>query len=160
MSESSYAPICSAQSWDGDPCEQPCNEDAPYPVCETHLMYGYRYVNQTFLDEETGVRDWPVREPGPVGVVYYVRVGDQVKIGTTTMALDVRFQMLPPDRHLLATEPGGRDVERIRHLQFKHLRVVHNREWFRAGPDLWDHVRDLRERHGDPTSDPRVANRG
>ena len=81
----------------------------------------------------------------PEAVVYYVMLtGDRVKIGTTTN-LKMRaasYRARPED--LLAVEPGGRDVERWRHIQFQHLQIG-GREDFRMAPDLAAHISVLRE---------------
>lgn len=79
-------------------------------------------------------------------VVYYVRFGDRVKIGTTK-DLDSRLLSIPHDE-LLATEPGGVYVEKQRHRQFQHLRakVGNSREWFSLTPELADHIAAIRRR--------------
>lgn len=79
-------------------------------------------------------------------VVYYLRFGDRVKIGTTKN-LAKRLPDIPHDE-VLATEPGGVYVERQRHQQFRHLRakVGHNREWFTLTPELAEHIAAVRAR--------------
>ncbi len=79
-------------------------------------------------------------------VVYYVRRGDVIKIGTTTEPA-IRFRTLMPDE-ILAVEPGGEDLETARHRQFDHLR--RRGEYFRVAPELLEHARQLRRLHGDP----------
>lgn len=81
-------------------------------------------------------------------VVYYIRIGDLIKIGTTTN-LKRRMDHLQPDE-LLATEPGHLDLERQRHLQFDHLRLKPRSERFRMEPELLDHIAMVRERYGEP----------
>lgn len=81
----------------------------------------------------------PFRET--VSCVYYIRAGDKIKIGK---AVDPRQRMRELQTGngetliLLATEPGGLDVERARHRQFRRLRV--RGEWFRAEPALLHHI--------------------
>jgi helix-turn-helix protein len=77
-------------------------------------------------------------------VVYYLRFGDRIKIGTT-VGLTARLSNIPHNE-LLATEPGGSDVETARHRQFAALRIY--REWFRPGPVLVDHIAALRAESG------------
>lgn len=74
-----------------------------------------------------------------VEVVYYVRWNERIKIGTSAQPR----QRLAAIRHheLLAFEPGGRDVEHARHLQFAHLRE--GGEWFRADRELRAHASAL-----------------
>lgn len=74
-----------------------------------------------------------------VAVVYYARLGNRVKIGYTT-DLPTRMATIQPEE-LLATEPGGPDVESRRHRQFATLRVVG--EWFRHEQPLIDHITAL-----------------
>lgn len=69
-------------------------------------------------------------------VVYYIRFGDRVKIGTTTN-LRNRLGALPYDE-ILAVEPGGRDLERARHIEFRRSRI--KGEWFRLDTRLRQHV--------------------
>lgn len=73
-------------------------------------------------------------------IVYYMRVGNRIKIGYTTN-LTHRLQSLLPEE-LLATEPGGRMLEKVRHQQFADLRC--GGEWFRMEEPLTEHVDKLR----------------
>lgn len=79
-------------------------------------------------------------------VVYYVRVGDLIKIGVTTN-MKARMPQLMPDE-ILATEPGGPEIERERQAQFAHLKVRGER--FKSEADLLDHIAKIREAHGEP----------
>jgi hypothetical protein len=80
-------------------------------------------------------------------IVYYIRRGDLVKIGTTTRP-HARFEVLMPDE-ILAFEPGGREIELYRHKQFSHLRVG-GREYFHSDLALTKHVKRMRRTHGEP----------
>lgn len=71
--------------------------------------------------------------------VYYVRIGDRCKIGYTA-SMWGRLVSLNPEE-LLAVEPGGRNLERERHVQFRKLRT--HGEWFRLDQPLLDHVAEL-----------------
>lgn len=79
-------------------------------------------------------------------VVYYVRIGDTIKIGVTTN-MKARMPQVMPDE-ILATEPGGPDLERRRHIEFSHLKVRGER--FTSGADLLAHVAEVRRQHGAP----------
>ena len=79
-------------------------------------------------------------------VVYYIRRGDLIKIGTTKRPR-MRFSDLLPDE-VLAVEPGGRKEEDERHWQFRHLRQAG--EYFRDEPELREHIQRIRALHGDP----------
>lgn len=73
-------------------------------------------------------------------VVYYMRIGNRVKIGTTS-DIKRRLATINPEE-LLATEPGGYDLEKQRHQQFNHLRS--HGEWFAYEDALKDHVQELK----------------
>lgn len=62
----------------------------------------------------------------PHAIVYYLALGNRVKIGTTT-DLPGRMQAIPHEE-ILAFEFGSYDTERSRHQQFAHARIVG--EWF------------------------------
>lgn len=89
--------------------------------------------------------DWG-KGTGQQAIVYYVRRGQLIKIGTTTRPAK-RFEALMPDE-IMAFEPGGRQVEAARHRQFHHLRQ--GREHFAKGDDLIRHVKRIRTAHGAP----------
>jgi hypothetical protein len=79
-------------------------------------------------------------------VVYYVRLGGCIKIGTTTN-MKMRMNTLMPDE-ILATEPGTRELEQMRHKQFAGLRVRGER--FLADPELLSHIQMIRAHFGEP----------
>lgn len=79
-------------------------------------------------------------------IVYYIRRGTLIKIGTTTDPVQ-RFGELLPDE-ILAFEPGTYADESARHRQFRHLRQ--RGEYFRPAFELTEHVRRLRLLYGDP----------
>jgi ribosomal protein L37AE/L43A len=83
-------------------------------------------------------------------VVYYVREAPEIiKIGTTINLIN-RLSALRVDHDaLLATEPGGRSLEQMRHKQFAHVSLG-KWERFRSEPDLLDHIAMLRKHFGDP----------
>lgn len=92
---------------------------------------------------------WPVGAiPDPdlplprIDVVYYLRLDERVKIGTT-FAPRQRFAALPHDE-LLAFERGGREVERARHREFDDDRLGTS-EWFALTPRILQHVAALAE---------------
>lgn len=72
-------------------------------------------------------------------VVYYARLGNRVKIGTT---VDIKKRMsgIQPEQ-LLVTEPGGYGLEAERHRQFAALRT--SGEWFRLEAPLTTHIQQL-----------------
>lgn len=82
-------------------------------------------------------------------VVYYVDLGDCVKIGYTSN-IRTRLSGLRVDPHqLLAMEPGGRELEKQRHEQFRSVRLG-QRENFARTPILDAHIAATLEQHGLP----------
>lgn len=70
----------------------------------------------------------------PSSVVYFIRMGDLIKIGTTTNLRRRVMGLSLTMKHVLATVRGGWVVERELHERFAHLRE--HGEWFRAEPEL------------------------
>lgn len=63
-------------------------------------------------------------------VVYFVAVGNRVKIGTTTnLKRRLSGLALPGDARVLRVIPGGRTGERIYHRRFATQRIGES-EWF------------------------------
>ncbi|MEU4502645.1 GIY-YIG nuclease family protein [Streptomyces sp. NPDC024089] len=87
----------------------------------------------------------------PDGVVYYIRRGDYVKIGTTTR-LRNRMRDLMPDE-VLAVEPGSYKLEGEMHLQFAALRLHPSCEYFHLTGELKAHIEDVLNRCGPPPVD-------
>lgn len=130
-------------------CDQPRNDDPEGPpLCMAHAIRVGKWVADLY---GRSVLD-PIREAHQVyadvladvgsdqSVVYYLRHGDHVKIGTTTN-LERRLTSLyaTPDA-LLATEPGDRELEQARHAQFAAERVYRNRELFNPSRRLLAHI--------------------
>ena len=76
-------------------------------------------------------------------VVYYIKFGDRIKIGTTRNLRQRRINL--PCDSVLAAEPGGRPLERERHAQFASSRVIG--EWFEPSPDLLAHIEGVARRY-------------
>jgi hypothetical protein len=79
-------------------------------------------------------------------LVYYILFGSRIKIGISS-SLRSRLDSLPRGVRVLATEPGGRDVERQRHGQFADCRA--GGEWFRPTRALLTHIARLALRESD-----------
>lgn len=93
----------------------------------------------------------PLRRADPTaeGVVYYMRINGRIKIGYTS-DLTKRSRAYPPDTELLAVEPGGRDLEHQRHVQFARY-LDRGREWFTEGPLLVEHIRSVADSYSVPS---------
>lgn len=86
------------------------------------------------------VKDERQQEPG---TIYYLQIGEHIKIGYTTN-LDVRLGAYPPMAKLLATHPGTRQTESSMHQRFS-ADISGGREWFRATPEIESHIQGVRE---------------
>ncbi|MFF3998548.1 GIY-YIG nuclease family protein [Streptomyces cyaneofuscatus] len=84
----------------------------------------------------------------PGGVVYYVRRGKYVKIGTTTN-LRNRMRELVPDE-ILAVEPGSYDLESTLHATFAKARFSPSMEYFHLTEELQRHIAAVLAEHGPP----------
>jgi excisionase family DNA binding protein len=78
--------------------------------------------------------------------IYYIRVGDFIKVGYSA-DIERRMRDYPPGTVLLAVEPGDRLTERKRHAQFRDSLAWGN-EWFLSSDALWDHYTTARKLHG------------
>lgn len=138
---------CVAVENTADVCGEAIPPGAPVDLCRVHLIQAYLFIQQELaeVDQQTvlpGMRPAPERDDRE-NVVYYLRFGDRIKIGTTK-SLRVRLAHLPHDE-LLAVEPGGYDVESSRHRQFRAHRI--SGEWFHAHDELTMHAARIREEH-------------
>lgn len=159
---------CTAQLKSGRFCDQPSIPDAEFPICLKHA----RAAHDTYADLigdrpspeqliEFAMGEWrkiygdrlrePVRNDPPVKrdpFVYYVRIADHIKIGySTRLRQRLRDLRVDPDA-LMAAEPGGRDLERRRHLEFAEERIG-RREDFHPSGRLLAHIEAVRAEHGD-----------
>jgi biotin operon repressor len=75
-----------------------------------------------------------------IPVVYFARIGSNVKIGTTENLRQRMKAMYVPLENVLAVVPGGRGEETAYHERFKASRVHDDprRELFRIDPQLRD----------------------
>jgi hypothetical protein len=76
--------------------------------------------------------------------VYYIRIGNRIKIGTTG-DFKRRMGQLMPDE-VLAIEPGGYALEKERLGQFRRWRLIGER--FAPAPDLMEHIAAVRKQYG------------
>lgn len=67
-----------------------------------------------------------------------IKIGHSVQVGKRR---DTLSREVGCDLEVLATEPGGRTVERIRHFEFREHRV--SGEWFLPSPELLVHIETL-----------------
>ena len=77
------------------------------------------------------------------GWVYYLLVGDRIKIGFTK-DIHQRLKQYPPNSELLAAHPGTPKVEREMHHKFLHL-LANGREWFTVSDEIMQHIEKVCE---------------
>ncbi|MBN9606409.1 MAG: GIY-YIG nuclease family protein [Actinomycetales bacterium] len=159
------SPRCLAAG-SGPACAGGVDADAPVALCERHLGLAADWAASRWgrLDVLPGpcrvcgsrlgtvwpsgrlcaVCEWPWGEtvddelpPPRVDVVYYLRHGERVKIGTSANPRQ-RLAALPYEE-LLGFERGGRGLEARRHAQFAADRFPRS-EWFRLSAGLARHV--------------------
>ena len=134
--------------------------NAKAPVCRKHgEEIGKIYPPRIPPPDGDWMNRWierRSRRPAAAGtpsdrhVVYYVRIGEYVKIGTTgNLPQRLRQLRVSPD-DLLAVEPGSVGVERARHHQFRSDRLHVRRENFHPSVALMEHIARLGGRESVP----------
>lgn len=138
---------CTVVRRDGRDCDRFVEVDAPLSLCAEHIDDAYRHradqirAQLAAISEIVGQPRVPA--PPPPEFVYYVRFRDGIKIGTSASLLG-RLSNLPHDE-VLAIEPGGHQLEQLRHQQFAAARD--HGEWFSATDELLSHCAMLRSHY-------------
>ena len=138
------------------------------PYCQMHAFEIWRVLDETMTNGEKGMirarhddkvakaraaeeirKLRPKTKPAPdtprhqrPGYVYYLLVGDLIKIGWASVLSD-RMKQYPPNSVLLASHPGTLNTERQMHHRHLHL-LGKGREWFKIDQELLDHVDSVR----------------
>lgn len=116
-------------------CDEEPEADAPLPLCLAHIRLAFAYYLRHAEDDHSATGRDAYELDKTNGWVYFIRVGDLIKIGWTRTP-KTRFRSLQPDA-VLHYEPGTRLQEQQLHMAFVHLLVPERgREYFRAGSDL------------------------
>lgn len=136
----SVSTTCTIQSLYGKFCEAPADPRLPFPVCAHHAIKIYISVKD-FRESVTPTNGRRRPPSSAACIVYYLRVGDLIKIGRTTN-LPQRMVQYPPTAVVLATEDGDVQLETRRLRQFNH-HLQHGKEWFTPGADLLAHIDSL-----------------
>ena len=129
----------------GAPCPT-CNYVSLFQVIETGVIYCTwpdctAFERELTTSESAGLHERQVVDDGwHEPVVYYMRMGNLVKIGTSTN-IRSRFETIGP-QGVVAVELGDRVVERQRHNQF--VASHSHREWFFLAEDIGRHIAELR----------------
>jgi hypothetical protein len=88
-------------------------------------------------------------------LVYFIRLGPYVKVGTSVDVLARIGALSLAPGNLLAVIPGSYDVERVTHHTYARLRAF--REWFYFQDELKAHVIDLQRLAVEEFTEPGVA---
>ncbi|WP_150308087.1 GIY-YIG nuclease family protein [Planctomonas psychrotolerans] len=172
----SVPPVCSIVDEVGRQCPEPVDGAAPLNLCTHHLVAAHDWVAGDVGVTDTlpspcqacgsrlGVRypsgwlcaicEWKVGDipdediaERRVDVVYYLRFGDRIKIGTSS---NPRMRLASQRyEQLLAFERGTRAVEQRRHAQFAEFRILRT-EWFDISESLLRHIDVLSAGVDDP----------
>lgn len=110
--------------------------------------------------EATETRRLTAQRPG---YVYYVEVGDRIKIGFTENVAN-RMRAYPPTSTLLAVHPGTPSMEKEMHSKFR-VHLAEGREWFKPSEELAAHIEAVAkqfplELHFTPNRPTRPAPKG
>lgn len=128
-------------------------------LCTTRVTYRFQRAG-IFLCQEHALQTWATVEemnragqvkaeppaasepkPGYEGSVYYLRIGDRVKIGHTTNLFN-RLASYPPNTEILLIRRGTRELERREHIRFSEHRTD-GREWFHANERVLQMISEI-----------------
>lgn len=138
--------------WDG------CDEflwDRTIPLCRHHAVKVWAYVDhreakgvhmiarQEQLEETKRHEEAVAAVHTTPGWVYYLRVGELIKIGFT-LDIDRRLAEYPPNVELLAVHAGTWELEQSIHKRFD-LDRVHGREWYQESEAMRAHLQRAKE---------------
>lgn len=136
-------------------CRYPASPSYPINVCVDHFAALKMLVQATedgeFAKQDGRYEPLPAPPPLPedvIGHVYYLRIGDRIKVGYASN-LQRRMRQYPPGSELLAVHPGTMKDEREAHS----LLAIHRldgREWFADVAEVREHIQRVIDRHGQP----------
>lgn len=133
-------------------CEQPYSTRYPVSLCQTHALLIWSLVDSDIA--ETGRPLEPTDVPtimeasAEIGWIYYVQVGDKIKVGYTK-DLQKRIGQYPPDSKLLASRPGTLKDERELHSMLTARRAA-GREWYFICDEMGQHIASVVAMYGKP----------
>lgn len=115
-----------------------------YQAPEITALERIRFIRENGREGRKPAVKASANEPG---WVYYIRMGDTIKIG---YSVDVaqRMRAYPPSAELLAAHPGTELLEKQMHQKLK-AHLVRGREWFAPADEVMAHIDSVVERFGD-----------
>jgi hypothetical protein len=125
-------------------CHARPNPDLRIAVCtDCASVIAYAYHAKVRNDQRDQEPEEAARaaagEFGLYGLVYFIRLGNRIKIGFTTN-LALRMEQLPHEE-ILGVMPGFMRDEKRCHKAFAHLRRAG--EWFEDAPELRAFIADV-----------------
>lgn len=120
------APCC----WPG--CDRRASPRLPVPLCDPHI--GVVTHQAALAAGQVQPISTPKIDRDKPGRIYYVAVGDYIKIGWSTRMAG-RLSMYPPDSVLLASHEGTLRDEAALHDRLKRWRAAGN-EWYHPTPEV------------------------
>ena len=160
---------CSILRPTGNLCGRLVDMGAPFPICAHHAQRLYEYMlricpppqpeqsveyKRYLLAKETADERAALRAERKAAFerqsqVYYVRIGDHIKIGYTVNMYQRLIGLRVSAEDVLATEPGARALEAQRHAEFAAERIG-RKENFNPSPRLLAHIEAVKAEHGEP----------
>ncbi|WP_343466367.1 GIY-YIG nuclease family protein [Rhodococcus aetherivorans] len=114
-------------------------------LCQEHLLLAWSIVQEQIKRAEGGPFKvvGEKKKPTPMtaeeieqnyGCVYYLQVGDRIKIGFSTRP-EKRLAQYPPGSRLIAIRRGTRKTERAEHIRYDKY-LADGREWFHYSEEM------------------------
>lgn len=148
-------------------CTRSTTDRYPLPLCHEHVLYVWSTVDADVRDSLTRgelleqhavaeqqtrtARERRIRSSHGNGEIYYLQVGDSIKIGHTGN-LNRRMPGYPPGAKLLARHPGTVADEQALHRQFRAYCTA-GREWYSPAPEIRKHIAAVQAEYGTPRAD-------
>lgn len=135
-------------------CDQTYTTRYPVTLCHTHVLLIWSLVDEDARKTGQVVNPPPAAteklaaDLDALGWIYYVQVGDKIKIGYTK-DLQRRIAQYPPDSVLLAARPGTIRDERTTHSLLSARRAA-GREWYLIHDEVLGHIAAVVRQHGKP----------
>lgn len=170
---------CAQNVWDARLCTWPdCHEYrarelhpdyADAPLCIGHIYAVWQRARDLaerkqvtnpaiVIGLQRGAKRVTLEQPvARSGWIYYLRIGDAIKVGYASH-LGRRLRQYPPNSEFLMAHRGTRSDELALHGLFGHFRTA-GREWYTDAPEILEHIEKMKARHG-ITSDPRPTSAG
>lgn len=135
-------------------CIPGCNfeiGDWALPLCNQHMGYAHALYDDYVWTREKAERKRSREEAEQhrIGWIYFILVGDKVKIGYA-FDLPRRLKQYPPGSLVLAAHWHAKKAdEQALHQRFAQYRVA-GREWYRDCPEIRDAAAEIVKKHGKP----------